>query len=594
MARKIINIIIKIVCIIFILIVAVLAWKEYIDTKNKNTFYDKISTGEPINILINGDSIGGGTDSSDWCMLLSEMLNNTYPSYTNVTNISMGGNSTYAGYCRINKTALASTDSYDLIVFCYGQNDVDNDEFPMLYESMIISAIKNYPNAQLVAVLESSQREYTNKINEIIELCDYYNIPYIDTIKAFNESGYEYSELSNDGIHPNKKGNEIYAETIFDKLQAILNDKKHTNKYPKNPINANCSDYKYFYYIALDKMDEEEGLRYIDVLEDYSTLGIDRDLKDGNYDVDINIAGTSYDISYQWDYGFSQRHIERIKKDGVSAGRIELPDDYSVGNVYGLIITNNKEIESLNNYHGNISLDTAVENIDSETIYNSTILNTNAELHKATGGNDEARNYSTYVYAVEEGQQLLISSNTIGTVGTITRYAFFADESGKECVKKGAYNIGGWKDGYTSGVEVPKGAAYLFITSQNGSAPSVVKKEMSNDEKTEQLRIMDVKSSWSINSTGTIVDSANYSIYIYDLSGVNEIIVSSNTIGNTNSIMRYAFFGDMDGANLIRKGTLNAGGWSDSYDKDIFISQEESYLYVVSQNGTYPNVTAKW
>jgi hypothetical protein len=101
----------------------------------------------------------------------------------------------------------------------------------------------------------------------------------------------------------------------------------------------------------------------------------------------------------------------------------------------------------------------------------------------------------------------------------------------------------------------------------------------------------------AMDSAGTLVNNdnySNYSVYIYDLSGVNEVIVTSNTIGNENSIMRYAFYEDTEGGSLVRKGTLNAGGWSDSYEKDIFVGEGEAYLYVVSQNGTSPSVSAKW
>lgn len=68
--------------------------------------------------------------------------------------------------------------------------------------------------------MESSQREYTEKMTTIQSICEHYDILVADTIAAFNNSGKAYDDLTVDGIHPNDAGQEIYYETV----KAVIDD----------------------------------------------------------------------------------------------------------------------------------------------------------------------------------------------------------------------------------------------------------------------------------------------------------------------------------------------------------------------------------
>ena len=95
-------------------------------TEIDDSFYQKLEDGIDVNILIVGDSIGEGAGASSyssfWVSLLQAYLQDTYSiSNINVTNVSMGGNASYAGYVRT--MSLNDNVQYDLAVICYGQND---------------------------------------------------------------------------------------------------------------------------------------------------------------------------------------------------------------------------------------------------------------------------------------------------------------------------------------------------------------------------------------------------------------------------------------------------------------------------------------
>lgn len=123
----------------------------------------------------------------------------------------MRGYTSYAGYVRT--MALDDDIDYDLAVICYGQNDVLQG-LNVYYESIIQAIRSKYLDCSIISILESSQREYKDKMTAIQSICDHYGILVADTIAAFNNSGKAYDNLSNDGVHPNDAGQTIYYETV--------------------------------------------------------------------------------------------------------------------------------------------------------------------------------------------------------------------------------------------------------------------------------------------------------------------------------------------------------------------------------------------
>ncbi|XME02163.1 SGNH/GDSL hydrolase family protein [Lachnospiraceae bacterium C1.1] len=101
-------------------------------------FYNKLSKGEDVSILIVGDSIGCGSGASGteyrWAELTCEHLKEKYGVNTSLTNVSMGGNASYAGYVRT--LALNDNINYDAVILCYGQNDSEKS-FSFHYETII-------------------------------------------------------------------------------------------------------------------------------------------------------------------------------------------------------------------------------------------------------------------------------------------------------------------------------------------------------------------------------------------------------------------------------------------------------------------------
>lgn len=307
---------ISIITIAFLIVIGLTGWKYYQDHNkeihSETDFYEKITQNLPVNILINGDSIAEGVSESSIGPLLKTRLESEYNTSVTVDNISLPGNSSFAGLTQIN--TFESDDSYDLVILCYGQNDTDSDDFSTMYENLLRSAIENYPDAQFLCILESSQKKYTNKINTIKQLCEYYNVPYVDTISAFNSSGYPYDLLSSDGTHPNKLGKKIYCEAIFQTLQNGFTDTEYKKAVLKTPLNDWCNKYQKITYIDKKDMTLTEDNAYVyQVSGNISAIGIDRNMLPGKHELKIAITDEKdFDLSYSWDYDSSQRHIEQV------------------------------------------------------------------------------------------------------------------------------------------------------------------------------------------------------------------------------------------------------------------------------------------
>lgn len=291
--------------------------EEQISLKQKeaeDSFYQKLVDGFDVNVLIVGDSIAeNGQGENGWCTLLQNSLRKTYNNRVSFTNVSMGGNASYAGYVRT--MALNDEVGYDLAIICYGQND-GADGFSMNYESIIRAIRSKYPDCSIISILESSQREYTEKMTTIQSICEHYSIPVADTIASFNTSGKAYDDITGDGVHPNEAGQEIYFETV----KAVIDDNvdASTGKMAEADV-INADVHKFDNFVWYDA--SSDFVRVDDTTFTISTsasgiLGIDYTYESGDNKADIYVDGELFESpTVTFDYDFSQRHILVVSDD---------------------------------------------------------------------------------------------------------------------------------------------------------------------------------------------------------------------------------------------------------------------------------------
>ncbi|MCD8328843.1 MAG: SGNH/GDSL hydrolase family protein [Ruminococcus sp.] len=289
-----------------------------------SSFYEKLDKGYDVNILIVGDSIGATSGASDeshrWTTLLNSYLAEQYGGTVSLTNVSMGGNASYAGYSRVMK--LDDDIDYDLAVICYGQNDSTTD-FPLYYETIIRAISSKYENCSIISILESSQKDYTEKMVTIQEICDYYGIPVADTIEPFSE---DYDSYTDDGVHPNDAGQAIYAEVVEKVIDQGVYDIEGFPDYDIEPVNANVVKFENFRYIAADEFERIDDTTYtIAGLSISGILGIDYSWQSGDNVTEIYVDGELFEApTVTFNYDFSQRHILIVSDDCTVEDQIEI------------------------------------------------------------------------------------------------------------------------------------------------------------------------------------------------------------------------------------------------------------------------------
>ena len=283
----------------------------------EDSFYQKLEDGFDVNVLVVGDSIGAGagtqTDGQQWFKQLQGYLRTENNVSVSVTNVSMGGNASYAGYVRT--MALNDDVDYDLAIICYGQND-STDGFSTNYESIIRAIRSKYPDCSIISILESSQKTYTEKMTTIQSICEHYSIPVADTIAAFNNSGKAYDDLTKDGVHPNDAGQEIYFETV----KKVIDDSvaASTGKMAEADV-INADVHKFDNFVWYDASSDFE--RVDDTIFTISTsasgiLGIDYTYESGDNKADIYVDGELFESpTVTFNYDFSQRHILVVSDD---------------------------------------------------------------------------------------------------------------------------------------------------------------------------------------------------------------------------------------------------------------------------------------
>lgn len=311
--------------------------------KEQDSFYQLLADGFDVNILVVGDSIAEGAGASDaehnWANLLSIELSEKYNIKTSLTNVSMGGNTSYAGYVR----AMNLDDSidYNLVILCYGQND-NEKLFDLYYEGMLRSVKTKYPKASVISVLESSQRDYTYKMNMIQSIAKHYDIPVADTISAFSS---DYDNLSTDGVHPNDEGHKVYSDTIMNVISPLTEDRRGFDPEVET-INKQLSVFDNYKWYSVDDFVRDGNTFTLETQSTGTILGIDYSFVSGENSCKILIDGVEYAApTVSFNYDFSQRHIMTVN-DWANGDTVNIQNEIKV--VFDETETGNEQAEKFN------------------------------------------------------------------------------------------------------------------------------------------------------------------------------------------------------------------------------------------------------
>lgn len=267
-----------------------------------------------LKVLIVGDSIGEGAGASDpslkWYKYLVPYMKETYGVDLEITNVSMGGNSSYAGYARVME--LGDEEEYDLAIICYGEND-EPEDFSLYYESILRAVSNKYPSCKLMTILESSQRDYTDKITTIQSLSAHYNAYVADTIAAFQDSGKSYDALCDDGTHPNDEGQKVYYETVRAQMDIFYLQKDQSMERAVEVVNPEVVNFDKFVYCPAEDFQRIGEYTYeLEMNASADILGIDYTIVKGENTIAIYADDLLInEKQVVWSHDFTLRFMEK-------------------------------------------------------------------------------------------------------------------------------------------------------------------------------------------------------------------------------------------------------------------------------------------
>lgn len=303
----------------------------------------KVQDNCDVKVLIVGDSIGEGAGASEpslkWYKYLVPYIKESYDKTLDITNVSMGGNTSYAGYARVME--LEDSEDYELAIICYGENDKPED-FALYYESILWAVHQKYPSCRLMTILESSQRDYTEKIRTIQSISEHYKAQIVDTIAAFRDSGRSYEELCDDGIHPNDEGQKVYYEAVKETIDLFFTQQDMSEESVVNPVNPQVVDFENFKYVSVEDFQETDECAYeLEMKFSQAGIGIDYTTVKGINLITMYIDGEKVcEKEIGWKNDFSMDYIEMMENECEISSkiRIEFSSREQMEAFHGIII----------------------------------------------------------------------------------------------------------------------------------------------------------------------------------------------------------------------------------------------------------------
>lgn len=325
-----------------------------IDT-SADSAYKKLQNGERINVLVLGDETCTGYGSSDgsWIGSLSEELYSKYGSSVYVTNLAYNYATALIQYYEVK--ALDNNVEYDLILISVGANDVrteSNTKFDSQYEALVRIAKSEYPNAEIITVVQSTENEQSVKAETIKAVSEHYNADYVDMVSAYaealanvdteaEETDEEADALTYDGVFPNEAGYELYVTETLAVIDNCVSASKKTTEFPEI-LFEETDTYETYQYISFSSMSEiSPGVYQTTIKKDFDAFSLLYTLNSegGVYRLYVN----DYEYKYEdtkWTQSSERKKILTFTNGFTDTTkiRIEVEDTANKPKIHGIIL----------------------------------------------------------------------------------------------------------------------------------------------------------------------------------------------------------------------------------------------------------------
>jgi len=206
-------------------------------TKNKQStvVYQglaKLIEPTAVRALVFGDAVAESLGASNkeqtsWYTQVANNLQSKYPG-----TLQWNFKTTTGGTINDALTYISEvTQDTGLIVICLGRNDwatLTTGDFMQKYEQLLAELKIKSPNANVFLVVEPPVKSIATNNKSfpyrqvIIDLGQKYQLPVIDAWSAFINDPTPLSGLLADGVNPNDKGYQVFADEVLKKFYELL------------------------------------------------------------------------------------------------------------------------------------------------------------------------------------------------------------------------------------------------------------------------------------------------------------------------------------------------------------------------------------
>lgn len=191
----------------------------------------KLQNGEEVTVAFLGGSItqGTGADSENcYAALTAKWLQEQYPDATvNYVNAGIGATGSYIGVHRCDSQVLSKDPDLVFIDFSVNDESQNNNINKLTYEGLI-RKIWQYSTAPGIICIAMTQDNGTSVQECHGQVTEKYSIPFVsyhDAMLDFLDTqGIEWSNISDDNIHPNISGHAILSAMLKTYLQYIADN----------------------------------------------------------------------------------------------------------------------------------------------------------------------------------------------------------------------------------------------------------------------------------------------------------------------------------------------------------------------------------
>ena len=222
-------------------------YQKDIEEKRGRDFYEKIKNKGEVSILVLGDEVGlggGARKKKTWPELLKNKLKDKYGASVSISNMSIQGATSYAGYAQV-KTMSDST-KYDLVITCFGRGE-EEKEFAFYSECMLRAIKERYENSSII-MIEEDLSNINKKLAATLE-------------KIANHYKAAFAKVS-EKLENLQEGQEIYANAILNTIGQESQKNREKNEEEIPAINEETLKYNRCQFVQASEMATAERNRF--------------------------------------------------------------------------------------------------------------------------------------------------------------------------------------------------------------------------------------------------------------------------------------------------------------------------------------------